>query len=230
MIVILTGQPGSGKSTLAVAMKDAGLVDRIVDGDELRACGNPGYHREGRIQNVDRAHAIARFMEAQGERVVVAVVQPYAFQRDAMVERGAIEVHMATHYGVRAEYAVEDYEAPENPALVSPTLAEMEAYLKRPRALFIGRYQTFHDGHRWLFDQAVAEGKPLAIGVRDTDEAKPAEEIVAQIRAEYPAADVFVVPNVGSVEYGRGVGYEIIERKPPEDVKKISGTAIRAAS
>ena len=31
-----------------------------------------------------------------------------------------------------------------------------------------------------------------------------------------------IMPDIESVNYGRGVGYEIIEHKPPEDIKKIS--------
>ena len=224
-MLLLTGQPGTGKSTLADALLSAGVVDTIIDGDKLRALGNPGYDRTGREKNVDRAHAIARFLESEGKRVCVSLVQPYAFQRDEMKARGAVEVYCARHHGVRSEYHVDDYEVPTEPDLISPEVEDVAALLKRPRALFIGRYQTIHDGHRWLWDQA--EG-PLAIAVRDTDEDRDAEDIAAQIRSEYPHAEVFVVPNIGSVNYGRGVGYEIIEHEPPEDVKALSGTALRA--
>jgi len=230
VIYALTGQPGSGKTTLAGQMLEAGVVDTVVDGDELRALGNPGYGRDGRVQNIDRAHAIARFLAARGERVALAVVQPYAFQRDALRARGAVEIYMAEHWGVRAEYAVEDYEVPQQPHLVSPDIREVVAFAKRPRAMFIGRFQTFHDGHRWLFKQATDQGKPLAIAVRDTDEEKAAADIVAEIRAEYPGAEVFTIPNIGSVEYGRAVGYDVIMHTPPEEVGAVSGTALRAAA
>jgi len=223
-MILLTGQPGTGKSTLAEALLDAGVIDTIIDGDKLRALGNPGYDRAGRVTNVDRAHAIARFLESEGKRVCVALVQPYAFQRDEMKARGAVEVYCARHHGVRSEYHVEDYEAPKDADLVSPEPEDVVAFLKRPRSLFVGRYQTIHDGHRWLWDQA--EG-PLAIAVRDTDEDRDAEDIAAQIRAEYPHAAVFVVPNIGSVNYGRGVGYEIIEHVPDDATAAISGTELR---
>ena len=39
-----------------------------------------------------------------------------------------------------------------------------------------------------------------------------------------------MIPNIGSVEYGRGVGYDIIEHVPPTEVGEISGTKIRAAN
>ena len=38
---------------------------------------------------------------------------------------------------------------------------------------------------------------------------------------------ISVIPDIESVNYGRGVGYDVIYHEPPEDVKVISGTAIR---
>ena len=38
---------------------------------------------------------------------------------------------------------------------------------------------------------------------------------------------ISIVPDIESVNYGRGVGYEIIEHVPPENVKEISATKIR---
>ena len=38
---------------------------------------------------------------------------------------------------------------------------------------------------------------------------------------------VIIIPDIESVNYGRGVGYDIIEHVPPQDVEKISATKIR---
>jgi len=38
---------------------------------------------------------------------------------------------------------------------------------------------------------------------------------------------LMIIPDIESVNYGRGVGYEVIEHAPPEDIKQISGTKIR---
>ena len=38
---------------------------------------------------------------------------------------------------------------------------------------------------------------------------------------------VIIIPDVESINYGRGVGYEIIEHIPPSDIGKISATEIR---
>ena len=36
-----------------------------------------------------------------------------------------------------------------------------------------------------------------------------------------------IIPDIESVNYGRGVGYEIIEHVPPKEIGEISATKIR---
>jgi hypothetical protein len=38
---------------------------------------------------------------------------------------------------------------------------------------------------------------------------------------------VIIIPDIESVNYGRGVGYDIIEHVPPTNIEKISATEIR---
>ena len=38
---------------------------------------------------------------------------------------------------------------------------------------------------------------------------------------------VMIIPDIESVNYGRGVGYDIIEHVPPKDIGEISATKIR---
>jgi adenylylsulfate kinase-like enzyme len=110
VIVWFTGQPGSGKSTLAEAM--VGYIN--VDGDDLRLLDNPGYGEEGRRRNVDRAQAIAAFLESKGFGVAVSLVAPYRDQRETFKTRhNVLEVflHTADVRG-REQYFVEGYEPP----------------------------------------------------------------------------------------------------------------------
>jgi len=39
--------------------------------------------------------------------------------------------------------------------------------------------------------------------------------------------EVMIIPDIESVNWGRGVGYEVNEHIPPEDIKRISATEIR---
>ena len=38
---------------------------------------------------------------------------------------------------------------------------------------------------------------------------------------------VIKIPDIESINYGRGVGYEVIEHVPPKDIHDISATKIR---
>ena len=108
----------------------------------------------------------------------------------------------------------------------------MKAY-----SLFIGRWQPWHDGHQWLIDQRLNEGKNVCIAIRDveTNENQPwsAEEIKNNLKTRFfneitdGKIKVIIIPDIESVNYGRGVGYEIIEHVPPTEVKEISATKIR---
>ena len=37
-------------------------------------------------------------------------------------------------------------------------------------SMFIGRWQPWHDGHRWLIDQRLNEGKNVLICVREVSQ------------------------------------------------------------
>ena len=36
-----------------------------------------------------------------------------------------------------------------------------------------------------------------------------------------------IIPDIESINYGRGVGYDIIEHTPPKEIGNISATSIR---
>lgn len=104
-------------------------------------------------------------------------------------------------------------------------------------AMFIGRWQPLHVGHKKMFAEALLEKKNVLICIRDIepDVNQPftPQEVKANIEKEYSElikhniVKVMVVPDICSVEFGRGVGYDIIERIPPTEVGEISATKIR---
>ena len=105
------------------------------------------------------------------------------------------------------------------------------------RALFIGRWQPLHPGHKWLFNQKLDEGIPILIAVRDTpvNDSNPftTKDVISSLEKEYSdevssgSVKIIPIPDIESVNYGRGVGYEINEYVPPKDIGKISATKIR---
>ena len=103
-------------------------------------------------------------------------------------------------------------------------------------ALFIGRWQPPHPGHEWLIRQKLDAGAPVAIAVRPTDEFLTTSVVCSRLIElfddEVKAGQVVVFPlpvDIESVNYGRGVGYDIVEHIPPDDIGAISATAIRAS-
>ena len=104
---------------------------------------------------------------------------------------------------------------------------------KKPKALFIGRWQPFHNGHRWLIEQKLKHEIPVLVAVRDVapDEKNPltTAQTIEILERFYDGEDVEIItiPNIESVNFGRGVGYEINEFTPPDDIGKISATEIR---
>jgi len=102
-------------------------------------------------------------------------------------------------------------------------------------AIFIGRYQPYHYGHINLIQQKLDEGIPALIMVRDIepDEKNPftTKQTIKMIKDYHDSKgdDVMVlsIPDIESVNYGRGVGYEINEFIPTEEIGFISATKIR---
>ena len=78
---------------------------------------------------------------------------------------------------------------------------------------------------------------PLLIAVRVTlvSVSNPfsTKQVIENLEKEYTKevgngmVKIISIPDIESVNYGRGVGYEINEYTPPEDISKISATKIR---
>ncbi len=104
-------------------------------------------------------------------------------------------------------------------------------------SMFIGRWQPWHKGHRWLIDQRLNDGKNVLICIRDmkTDENNPytPKEVKNNLEKELEdliilnKVKIMIIPDIESINYGRGVGYDIVEHIPPKTIKEISATQIR---
>ena len=104
-------------------------------------------------------------------------------------------------------------------------------------SMFIGRWQPWHDGHRWLINQRLDKNKNVLICIREVskDDSNPYNPSEVKKNIEKELSDlitanrvkVIIIPDIESVNYGRGVGYDIIEHIPPKKVGKISATDTR---
>ncbi len=104
-------------------------------------------------------------------------------------------------------------------------------------SMYIGRWQPWHQGHRWLIDQRLDNGKNVLICIRDIepDEKNPwtSKEVEANLQielrdlVEQGRVKIVIIPDIESINIGRGVGYDIIEHVPPEEIRDVSATNIR---
>ena len=105
--------------------------------------------------------------------------------------------------------------------------------MSNKRAMFVGRWQPLHNGHKWLIGEKLEKGVPVLICVRDIppDEKNPftTDQTIDMLEKVYKDDDVVVmsIPDIESVNYGRGVGYGIVEHVPPQNIGFISATQIR---
>ncbi len=109
--------------------------------------------------------------------------------------------------------------------------------MSKKYAMYIGRWQNFHKGHEWLLNQQLEKGKDIWIAIRNvpTDENNPktAQQVMMELvdtqffKDNSQKIQISIIPDIESVNYGRGVGYDVIYHEPPTDIAEISGTAIR---
>lgn len=100
--------------------------------------------------------------------------------------------------------------------------------------LFIGRYQSPHKGHQTIFNTYLDKGLPVLIAIRDVapDDKNPltAEEVKSiwdRVYEGNPLVQTIIIPDIASVNYGRGVGYEVKEIQVDSAIANISATEIR---
>ena len=109
--------------------------------------------------------------------------------------------------------------------------------MSKKYAMYVGRWQNWHKGHEWLINQQLEKGKNVWVAIRnvETDENNPktAQQVMMDL-ADEPffkenshRINISIIPDIESINYGRGVGYDVIYHEPPENVAKISGTSIR---
>ena len=103
--------------------------------------------------------------------------------------------------------------------------------------MYIGRWQNWHKGHEWLIRQQLDNGKNVWVAIRDVPEdennPKSAFKVMMDLMEEPFFQEnidrilISIIPDIESVNYGRGVGYDVIYHEPPTDIELISGTKIR---
>ena len=107
---------------------------------------------------------------------------------------------------------------------------------KKSTVQMLGRWQPFHDGHYYLFEEIIKKTGQVCIQIRDVqgvddnpfDFETVKKNIEERLNTRYKNRfRIMLVPNITNISYGRGVGYTIEEVVLPEKIQQISATKIR---
>ncbi|MBS0533666.1 MAG: adenylyl-sulfate kinase [Proteobacteria bacterium] len=242
------GLPGAGKTTLANAL--APLLNAVVfNADAVRAnlSRDLGFSHEDRIEHARRMGWMCDRVAEAGGTAIADFVCPTPETRSAFGE--AFTVWVDRIAAGRFEDTNRMFVAPERADLTvtaqgtpqywaEQILARLRATFdpQKPTALFVGRYQPFHDGHRRLIEEGLRRVGQVCIAVRDTHglDAKnplPFFAVKRRIEAALSAYDgrfiVVPLPNITNVFYGRDVGYTVERIVLDDETERISATEIR---
>lgn len=101
----------------------------------------------------------------------------------------------------------------------------------------LGRWQPWHQGHRALFEKAIAKTGQVVIMIRDCqgwNNSNPfaADQVKDLIKRDLDPLyqgqyEIMLVPNIVNITYGRDVGYKIEQEVFDDSIHSISATKIR---
>lgn len=246
--ILITGLPGAGKTTLAKELaKPLNAVH--LNADEIRQQINKGlgFSLEDRLEHARRMGVLADIVVRSGNYAIADFVCPTEetralFNPDFIIwcdriKEGRFE-DTNKLYVPPSKYDVR-VTADGTPLYWSTKVLNVLVPVfdtKKSTALFIGRYQPFHDGHKKLIEAGLARTGQVCIAVRDTqgmDEKNPFsfQSVERSIRSAMKIYDgrftIVPLPNITDVFYGRDVGYNVERIDLDSDTQKISATKIR---
>ncbi len=246
--ILIMGLPGAGKTTLALALlRRINAVHFNADAVRQEISRDLGFSVADRVEHARRMGWLCDRVVEAGNYAVADFICPTAETREAFQLSGdafviwvdRIEVGRFDDTNrlfvppercdvrVTAEGSVEYWA--EQVALALRPLFDPQ----RPTALFIGRYQPFHDGHRALIEQGLARVGQACIAVRDTagiDAKNPfsfeyvRSRIELGLRRYEGRFTVIPLPNITHVLYGRDVGYAVERIDLDQNLQAISAT------
>ncbi len=249
--ILIMGLPGSGKTTLALTLsRRINAVHFNADAVRCEINRDLGFSVEDRVEHARRMGWLCDRVVEAGGYAVADFVCPTPETRAAFQANGPASVIWVDRIAAgRFEDTNRLFVPPERVDLRVSLEGSVEYWAeqvalklhplfnpRRPTALFVGRYQPFHDGHRALIEEGLHRVGQACIAVRDTagtDEKNPfpfeyvRTRIEHALRAHEGRYTVVLMPNVTHVFYGRDVGYAVERIDLDAGLQAISATQQR---
>jgi adenylylsulfate kinase len=253
--ILIMGLPGAGKTTLAAELRTRlwaeGRTVSWLNADEIRKQFDDwDFSPAGRIRQSKRMRDLAD--SSNNDYVIADFVAPLPemrnnFKADWTVWVDTIrEGRYADTNAMFDEPEVYDFRIIEQNAEKWADFISLHILDDRRRPTFnwqsetvqmLGRWQPWHDGHRALFERAIAKTGQVCIMIRDCQGwqgSNPFEidRVKKFIRRDLDPLyqgqyEIIVVPNITNITYGRDVGYKIEQEKFDNAVESVSASQIR---
>jgi adenylylsulfate kinase len=249
--ILIMGLPGAGKTTLSQQL--APRLNAVhFNADEIRANINRdlGFSEADRIEQARRMGWLCDQVVKVGGFAIADFICPTVATREAFVAGGDAFVIWVDriktgafedtnrmfvgpdHFDLRvAAEGAPEYWAEQAALRLRPVFDP-----KKPTALFLGRYQPFHDGHKALIVEGIKRVGQACVAVRNThgtDEKNPFEFEYVRSRIEHGLREfdgrftVIPLPNITNMFYGRDVGYSVERIDLDASIQEISATEAR---
>jgi adenylylsulfate kinase len=249
--ILIMGLPGAGKTTLATVLAPRlNGVHFNADAVRREISKDLGFSDPDRVEHARRMGWLCDQVVRTGCFAIADFVCPTQEARAAFEKGGkAFTIWVDRIAESRFEDTNRMFVAPEHFDLRIPTEGTADYWAeqvakrvrpifdpKRSTALFVGRYQPFHDGHKALIIEGLRRIGQVCVAVRDTagiNANNPFDFEYVRSRIEHALREfegqfiVVQLPNITHVFYGRDVGYVVERIELDASVKAISATDVR---